>query len=92
MNTMDDIRLEIENYIIEFVTKTANLNDIERPSDILNALHYDAIEDIKDRLWELIKYELDLYCMYYEIMKHKKEDTDDEEEKMSCDNETDEDD
>jgi hypothetical protein len=76
---MDAIKEEIEELITNFIIKNNNHNQIEYPSDILEALNYDAEADLKDRLWDLIKYELDYKAIFDEIEKHKEEEEEEEE-------------
>jgi hypothetical protein len=84
---MQDIIEEIQQLIIQFITKTGKLKEIETPHDIIEALNYDAIEDIKDRLYDLVMDEIDIDAMYIEIQKYKIYDSDsEEEEKKSCEN------
>jgi hypothetical protein len=50
-----------EEILHEYVTQmlpTHAIKEITNKSDILNSLSYDAEEDIKERVWELIKEEL----------------------------------
>ena len=82
---MEAIKEEIEELILEVMLFGQNPNDIETPSDILDKLRYDAIDEIKDRLWDLIKFELDYKAIFEEIEKHKQQnyEEDDEEDKKS---------
>lgn len=80
---MDHITSEIEELIIQFVIKRNLSNYIDTPSEIENVLNLDAVDDIKDRLWNLIKYELDYNSMFDEIEKHKSVD-DEDEDQNSC--------
>jgi hypothetical protein len=91
---MQDIVDEVQQLIIQFIIKTGKLKDIDRPNDIIEALNYDAIEDIKDRLYDLVMDEIDIYAMHTEIQKHQVYDTDsdDDEEKKSCENNEDDED
>lgn len=45
------------NYIIK-ILPTSEIKEITNGNDILNSLSYDAEEDIKERVWEAIKEEL----------------------------------
>jgi hypothetical protein len=90
---MQDIIEEIQQLIIQFIIRTGKLKEIERPHDIIEALNYDAIEDIKDRLYDLVMDEIDIDEMHTEIQKYKIYDSDsEEEEKKSCENNESEDD
>lgn len=80
---MDNIRLEIEELIFSFITKMGNPENITGPNDIIDNLSYDAIEEIKDRIWDLMKQEINCYDIYDEIEKFNednKSESEDEED------------
>jgi len=85
---MEAIKGEIEELILHHILKDRNPNQIEFPADILHELSYDAVEDLKDRLWDLIKYELDYKAIFDEIEKHR-EPEEDEEQKSDSDSDSD---
>ena len=80
---MESIKEEIEALILEVILFGQNTDEIEGPKDILEKLRYDAIEEIKDRLWDLIKYELDYDSIFDEIEKRREEETQENEEEES---------
>jgi hypothetical protein len=50
-----------EEILYDYITKilpTPEIKEISNGNDILNSLSYDAEEDIKERVWEAIKEEL----------------------------------
>lgn len=50
-----------EEILYDYITKvlpTPEIKEINNGNDILNSLSYDAEEDIKERVWEAIKEEL----------------------------------
>lgn len=55
MNHVLDI---IEEHIFDFIVFQYGKDKVNSPNDIINAIEEDATEEIKDRLWDLIKYEL----------------------------------
>ena len=80
---MFDIRDYAEELIYEFVTKTKPKIKLDCPNDILEKLTYDAIEDIKEQIWETMKYELDYDKIYSEVKQYNRDhgiDTDEEDE------------
>lgn len=83
---MDIILERIEEYILSYIWFHYNHENIHSPRDIMNAVEEDALEDIKDRLWDLVKYELSYSNILDEIERRKDLDrTDDEEdEENSC--------
>ena len=59
-----------EELLFECITKTLSMNDIKQiynGNDILNSLSYDAEEDIKERIWEVIKQEINYRNIVQEI-------------------------
>ena len=83
---MDIILERIEEYILSYIWFHCNHENINSPRDIMNKIEEDALEDIKDRLWDLVKYELSYSNILDEIERRKDLDrTDDEEdEENSC--------
>lgn len=86
---MDAIKEEIEQLILEVMLFGQNPNEIHTPADILDKLRYDAVEEIKDRLWDLIKYDLDYKTIFDEIEKRREpeEEEEDEESEEESDSE-----
>lgn len=84
---MEGIVEEVEELIIKFIINRRIANYIDTPAEILNVLNFDAVEDIKDRLWDLIKCELDYHSMFDEIEKHKE--SEEKEEEDCCCNDSD---
>lgn len=87
----------VTEMVLDFILNHYDYTKIECPNDILKAVEYheDAVEDIKERLWDLIKYEINFCDILEEIEKRKRleeSDEDLEEEEMQTDSETDEDD
>ena len=84
---MDDIKQEVEEMIFDYITKTKT--KVNCPNDILEELSYDAVEDIKERIWELIKYEIDYHAIFDEIEKKYYDDpeSDLDEEELKTDDE-----
>ena len=65
------------------LTKTKPKIKLDCPNDILEQLTYDAVEDIKEQIWDVLKYELDYYMVYAEVKAYDRDhniDTDDEED------------
>lgn len=87
---MDDIKQEVEELIYAYITNTKT--KVNCPNDILEELTYDAVEDIKERIWELIKYEIDYRSIFDEIEKSDYCDTESDldEEELRTDDESDE--
>lgn len=83
----------ITDMVLDFIMNHTDYTKIECPNDILKSIEYheDAVEDIKERLWEVIKYEIKFYDILEEIEKRKQLEEDDEEEEDQTDSETDED-
>lgn len=72
---MDHILDRMEEYILNYLKYRYGKDNINSPNDILYALEEgDAVEDLKDLLWDLFKYELPLISIYDEIERIKKED------------------
>ena len=88
---MDHIRSEIEEMILEFLTKSRPKPIICYPNDILEILSYDAVEDIKERIWEVLKYELDYHAIFeeYERKNYDDDDSDLEEDELQTDEDSD---
>ena len=86
---MNNIVITIEEMIIQLLTKS---DKVKRPLDILPNLSYDAVEDIKDALWEMVKEEIDYLGVYLEIEKQRpdSDDEEEEEEENSCTSDSDE--
>ena len=66
-----DIAQVLEYMILEFY-QYRNLDDIEYPIDILNNLPYDAIEEMKERLFTLVLQDVNLVRLM-EIIDDNKE-------------------
>lgn len=85
---MNNLKQEIEELIIHCIINFHNPNQIETKSDILQILRNDDIEEIKDRLWDIIKYDLDYNLIYDEIEKYKDEEEDEEEKKSDTESDS----
>ena len=82
------------NYIIK-ILPTSEIKEITNGNDILNSLSYDAEEDIKERVWEAIKEELNYKSVVEAVQDWLKNvcDSDVEEEEQEDENtESDDDD
>jgi hypothetical protein len=77
---MDIILERIEEHILDYILFHHGKEKINSPKDILNAVEEDALEDIKDRMWDLIKYELCINNIFDEIERRKELEQSDEEE------------
>jgi DNA-binding NtrC family response regulator len=83
-----DIKQVCSEMILDFILNHYDYKRINYPNDILTAVEYheDAVEDIKDRLWEIIKYEINLSDILDEVDKKKElEQSEDEDEEDSED-------
>ncbi len=77
---MDIILERIEEHILDYILFHHGKENIHSPKDILNAVEEDALEDIKDRMWDLIKYELCINNIFDEVQRRKELEQSDEEE------------
>ena len=86
---MDHIRSEVEELILQFLTQVKPKPILTRPNDILEMLSYDAVEDIKERIWDLFKYEIDYDAIFeeYERKLYDDEESDLEEGELQTDDE-----
>ena len=91
-----NIKELVTDMVLDFVLNYYDYKKINCPNDILRALEYheDAVEDIKDRLWHVIKYEINLSDILDEVDKKKEleqseDEEDDEEEEEEDDSEED---
>jgi hypothetical protein len=66
--------------ILDFILNHYDYKKINTPYDIIKAVEYheDAVEDIKERLWEVIKYEIKFNDILDEIEKRKQLEESDE--------------
>ena len=77
---MDHITGEIGEHILDYIIHQYGKEKIHTPSDIIRAVEYDdVLDELKDRLWDLIKYELDFSAIFDEIEKVKEQEARDEE-------------
>lgn len=88
---MDAIKEEVEQMILELILFGQNLKDFNSPNDILDKLRYDGVEEIKDRLWDIITPQLDYKAIFEEIEAHKEPEDEDEEEENAESSESDSD-
>jgi len=76
---MEHILDRMEEYILNYLKYIYGKDNINSPRDILNVLEEgDAVEDLKDLLWDLFKYELPLINIYDEIERIKRLEKEDE--------------
>jgi hypothetical protein len=81
----------VTEMVLDFILNHYDYKKINTPYDIIKAVEYheDAVEDIKERLWEVIKYEIKFHDIFEEIEKRKQleqSDEDLEEEEDQTDN------
>lgn len=86
----------VTEMVSDFILNHTDYTKINCPNDILKVVEYheDAVEDIKEQLWEIIKYDIKFHEILEEIEKRKQleqSDEDIEEEEDQTDSETDED-
>jgi predicted metal-dependent hydrolase len=80
---MEDIRVEVERLITLFINDNLPKRvrkEIWNGADVLEELTSDAIEDIKEEIWDLIKSELKWSNIIYEIKDKLKKEPDSESE------------
>jgi len=88
----------VTEMVLDFILNHYDYKKINSPNDIIRAVEYheDAVEDIKERLWEVIKYEIKFRDILDEIEKRKQLEEGDEdieeEEDQTDDSDTEEDD
>lgn len=70
----------VTDMVLDFILNHYDYKKINTPYDIIKAVEYheDAVEDIKERLWELIKYEIKFHEILDEIKKRKQLEESDE--------------
>ena len=88
----------VEEILFKYVTETLTLGEITKihcGGDILNSLSMDAEEEIKERVWELIKEEMNYRRIVDEIHDWLKKNSicddadDEEEEECNCNHQSD---
>ena len=73
MNEQMSVRELVTEMVLDFIMNHYDYKLISTPYDIIKAVEYheDAVEDIKERLWEVIKYEIKFTDILEEIEKRK---------------------
>jgi hypothetical protein len=63
----------VTEMVLDFILNHYDYKKINSHNDIIRAVEYheDAVEDIKERLWEVIKYEIKFRDILDEIEKRK---------------------
>jgi len=79
---MNNILDTIEEHILDYILFHYGKDRVNSPNDIMYAIEEDALEDIKDRLWDLVKYELK-YSRILDKIDEVKESEEEEEEAVT---------
>ena len=87
----------IEEHIFDYIIHHLGMEKIQHPNDIMHIMEEDELEDLKDRAWDLIRYEINLISIFEKVEQEKQKEKelygDDEDEEMKdADSSTDEDD
>lgn len=81
---MNHILDTIEEHILDYILFQYGKDRVNSPNDIINAIEEDATEELKDRLWDLVKYELKFSRILDKIDEVKEsEKVEDEEEQVT---------
>jgi hypothetical protein len=93
---MDEVKGEVEDMVIKFITQCLTKEErkeIWNGEDCLQSLTNDAVVDIQERLWDLVKSELNWRFIVDKVRKYVKDEAssseseDEEEEEENIDSE-----
>ena len=88
---MSNIIYESENILFDYIMKCLTVKEMKElwiGRDILQSITYDAEEEIKNEVWEIIKQNLDYSNIIFKVKEHLKNvaDSSDEEDEETTEN------
>jgi hypothetical protein len=91
---MGDLLLDVEDMMHEWIISLPieEVKEITNPGDVIASINEEAEEEMKNRLWELVKYEINFFSLIERLQNYtnnikKVEDSETESEEENSDEE-----